>query len=253
MSRSLVVKSLIARSLVFALLFVFTCLALWIGVQVRGHAAIASTPSSITASAQSAEPPAIAQSTPSAPATRNQTAPLDFQGRMLVSISDADMVASAYVDRQLGPREGEDALSILPLGGDYRRMQAIELAGVTNSVAGPPSAVTVSPDGRWTFVVESFRPATPSMQLFTDLERGNRLTAIDLSNPRQPRIHQQLEVGTRPETVEISPQGDMLLVTLHPADGRQLAFVPWNEGEFGTPIYTTLPDVAGDVRVSHAV
>jgi DNA-binding beta-propeller fold protein YncE len=195
----------------------------------------------------------VAQANTPSTAQRNRTAPLNFQGRMLVTISDADMVASAYVDRQLGAREGQDALSIIPLGGDYRQMRGIELAGVTNSVAGPPSAVTVSPDGRWAFVVESFKPATEAMTLFTDLELGNRLTAIDLSNPRQPRIHRQIDVGTRPETVEISPKGDMLLVTLHPVDGRQLVFVPWNNGEFGTPTYTTFINVAADVRVSHAV
>ena len=195
----------------------------------------------------------VAQGSSSSTNQRNQTAPLNFQGRMLVGISDADMVASAYVNRELGPREGQDTLSVISLGGDYRQMQAFELNGATNSVAGPPSAVTVSPDGRWAFVVESFKPATPAMKLFTDLEPGTKLIAIDLSNPRQPRIHRQLDVGTRPETVEISSKGDMLLVTLHPIDGRQLAFVPWNNGDFGTPTYTTLPGVAADVRVSHAV
>ncbi len=195
----------------------------------------------------------LAQANPSATNAPSRTAPLDFQGRMLVTISDADMVASAYVDRQLGTREGQDVLSVISLGGDYRQMRATELNGVTNSVAGPPSAVTISPDGRWAFVIESFKPATPAMTAFTELERGIKLTAIDLSSPRQPRIHRQVDIGTRPETVEISPQGDLLLVTLHPADGRQLAFVPWNNGEFGTPTYTTLPGVATDVRVSHAV
>jgi hypothetical protein len=229
----------VRRSLVISL-FVLACLSLFILVQVCMNV------SRLTAHS-------VAQVSPRATSTRTQTAPLDFQGRMLVSISDADMVASAYVDRQLGPREGQDALSVIPLGGDYRQMQAVELEGVTNSVAGPPSAISVSSDGRWAFVIESFRPATQTMKLFTDLKQGTHLIAIDLSNPRRPRIHQQLDVGTRPETVEISPQGDMLLVTLHPADGRQLAFVPWNKGQFGKPVYRTLPDVGKDVRVSHAV
>jgi DNA-binding beta-propeller fold protein YncE len=227
------------RKTLAILFFVLTCLSLFVFVQVHTNASEHTTH-------------LFAQTNSPSVNTRDRTAPLDFQGRMLVSISDADMVASAYVDRQLGSREGQDALSVIPLGDD-RQMQAVELGGATNSVAGPPSVVAVSPEGRWAFVVESFRPATETMKLFTDLELGTRLTAIDLSNPRQPRIHRQLDVGTRPETVEISPQGDMLLVTLHPVDGRQLAFVPWKNSEFGTPVYTTLPNVAKDVRVSHAV
>lgn len=213
------------------LLCVLTCVVMLILGQVssvvsqpNGHQ---SSPTVITS-----EPLAQAASSTTG---RNLAAPLDFQGRMLVTLSDADMVASAYVDRQLGSREGQDALGVIPLGGDYRQMRAIELLGVTNSVAGPPSALTVSPDGRWAFAVESFKPATEAARLFTDLEAGTRLIAINLLNPSQPRIHSQIDVGTRPETVEINPAGDMLLVTLHPTDGRQLAFVPWNNGEFGTP------------------
>jgi DNA-binding beta-propeller fold protein YncE len=182
-----------------------------------------------------------------------RTAPPNFQGRMLVSISDADMVASAYVNQELGVREGQDALSLIALGGNVRQTQAIEVAGVSNSVAGPPSAITISPDGRWAFVVESFRPAIPAMRLFRELEQGTRLMAIDLSNPRHPRLHAQLNIGTRPETVEMNAKGDMLLVTLHPVDGRQLAFVAWSNGQFGKPSYTTLPQVGKEVRVSHVV
>ena len=47
---------------------------------------------------------------------QDRAAPMDFQGRYLVSISDADMVASAYVNGFLGPREGHDALSVIPQG-----------------------------------------------------------------------------------------------------------------------------------------
>lgn len=45
---------------------------------------------------------------------------LAFEGRHIVSVSDADMVASAYVDGNLGPREGRDVLSVIRLAGDPR-------------------------------------------------------------------------------------------------------------------------------------
>ena len=37
--------------------------------------------------------------------------PPGFGGRLLVTISDADMLASAYIDDQLGPAQGVDTLS----------------------------------------------------------------------------------------------------------------------------------------------
>ncbi|MBW4617582.1 MAG: hypothetical protein KME21_31120 [Desmonostoc vinosum HA7617-LM4] len=44
------------------------------------------------------------------PTLARGSAPLDFKGRYLVSISDADMLASAYVDGRLGAREGQDTM-----------------------------------------------------------------------------------------------------------------------------------------------
>lgn len=86
-----------------------------------------------------------------------RAAPLDFKRRYLVSISDADMLASAYVDGRLGAREGQDTINVVPLTGHARDFSAYE-ARASNSVAGPPTAVAVTPDGRYAMVVETFRP-----------------------------------------------------------------------------------------------
>ncbi|NER00781.1 MAG: hypothetical protein F6K30_29480, partial [Cyanothece sp. SIO2G6] len=99
---------------------------------------------------------------------------MDFQGRYLVSISDADMLASAYVNGLLGPREGRDTLSVIPLGGHVRDLQAYEVEA-SNSVAGPPVAVVVTPDGRYAFVIETWgqRPeGAEAEQVFGDLSHG---------------------------------------------------------------------------------
>jgi DNA-binding beta-propeller fold protein YncE len=200
---------------------------------------------------------AARQATPAAePATTNRTSPLDFEGRYLVSISDADMLASAYIDGNLGPREGQDALSVIPLGGDPRELRAHEVE-VSNSVAGPPTAVAVSPDGRWAFVVETFAPAAPDAQVFGDLPVGTRLTSVDLADPAEPRVHAAIDVGARPESVSVHPAGDLLAVTLYPpADGSpapgQLAFVPVAGGDFGTPRVVAVSGIEPTDRTSHA-
>ncbi|MEM9012427.1 MAG: hypothetical protein AAGE18_14440 [Pseudomonadota bacterium] len=80
--------------------------------------------------------PAIAQQAGS----RDARGQLDFEGRFIVSVQDADMVSSAYVNGMLGPREGRDTLAMIPLDGDPRDWQATEVFA-SNSVAGPPAAV----------------------------------------------------------------------------------------------------------------
>lgn len=71
----------------------------------------------------------------------------DFKGRYIVSVSDADMVASAYLDGHLGDIEGKDALSIIRLDKPVNELKAAAIEA-SNSVTGPPSSVAVSPNGR---------------------------------------------------------------------------------------------------------
>lgn len=183
--------------------------------------------------------------------SQNSQTVMDFQGRYLVSISDADMVASAYVDGQLGPREGSDALSVIPLQGDYRSWKAREVV-VSNSVAGPPTAVDVSPDGRWAFVVESFSQASENAATFSDLTVGNSLTVVDLNDPNNPKVRQRINIGKRPESVNVSPKGDYIAVTLHPPGERKIALVPFSNGNLGKPSYYPIPGIDAEERGSHA-
>ncbi len=169
---------------------------------------------------------------------------LDFQGRYLVSVSDADMLASAYVDGQLGPREGRDALSVIPLQGDPRGWQAYEVFA-SNSVAGPPAAVEVSPDGRYAFVVETWtpRPDDDRDHTFGDLRHGNLVKVFDLADPTQPRLVQQLETLERPDAIRINAAGDILAVTYHPAGAgadTPLALYRFAEGRLGARVTPTI-------------
>jgi DNA-binding beta-propeller fold protein YncE len=189
--------------------------------------------------------------------TLDRAAPMDFQGRYLVSISDADMVASAYVNGQLGPREGQDALSVIPLGGHVRDLRAYETEA-TNSVAGPPVAVAVTPDGRYALVVESFAPRPEGdwrAQTFNDLRQGNRITVVDLSNPAQPQRVQELQVANRPDSVSINREGSLVAVTFHPegaGTATPLALIPFNDGRLGQPTYPAVPRLPQGHRLIHA-
>lgn len=188
---------------------------------------------------------------------QDRAARLQFQGRYLVSISDADMLASAYVNGQLGPREGHDTLSVIPLNGHVRDFQAYETEA-SNSVAGPPLAVAVTPNGRYALVVESFQPrpeGTAETQTFADLSQGNRLQVFDLSNPTQPTRVQDLAIAERPDSVSISADGSLVAVTFHPRGAGSetpLALIPFNRGQLGEPVYPIVPGFPLGERLIHA-
>ncbi len=66
------------------------------------------------------------------------TVPPNFKGRLLVVLSDADMVASAYSDGKIGPVQGGDALSVVRLDRPLGEAGAVHVP-VSNSVTGPPA------------------------------------------------------------------------------------------------------------------
>jgi hypothetical protein len=186
-----------------------------------------------------------------------RAAPMNFQGRYLVSISDADMLASAYVDGQLGPREGRDALSVIPLGGHVRDLRAYETEA-SNSVAGPPVAIAVTSDGRYALVVETFSPRPDGNwqeQRFSDLRHGNRISVFDLSNPTRPTKVQEMEIAERPDSVSISRDGSLVAVTVNPQGAgteTPLAIIPFSNGQLRQPVYPSVPRVPQGQRIIHA-
>jgi DNA-binding beta-propeller fold protein YncE len=201
---------------------------------------------------------AIAQSVDSiSQRSEERAAPLDFKGRYLISISDADMLASAYVDGRLGAREGQDTINVVPLRGHARDFRAYT-AAASNSVAGPPTAVAVTPDGRYALVVETFRPrpvGDEQTQTFADLKHGNRMTVIDLSDPTRPRSVQELAIAERPTSVSINHAGSLVSVTFHP-DGAgartPLALIPFEHGRLGQPAYPVVPRIPQRHELVHA-
>ena len=175
-----------------------------------------------------------------------ETALPSIEGRAFVSIHDGDMLASAYVNGQLGPQESEDVLSILTLSD-----MSLASVPVSNSVAGAPTAVAVTPDGRFAVVSESFGPRTDGGVSFRDLTAGGGLTLVDISNPAAPEIAAELDISSRPDGLSLSADGAMVAVALHQSDGRGVAFVPIEDGTFGSASYASLPAMDPTQRVSH--
>lgn len=173
---------------------------------------------------------------------------LEFEGRFLVSVQDADMVSSAYVNGMLGPREGADTLAVIPLDGDPRAWEAAEIFA-SNSVAGPPAAVEITPDGQFAFVVETFtpRPNNDAEHSFGDKSIGSTLTVVSLADPSEPEVLQTLTVGQRPIAVEVNPTGTLVAVSysIDGGSGGETPMQIFRIGEDGTLAEPVSPTIEG--------
>ncbi len=167
--------------------------------------------------------------------------PADVSGRYILALCDADMAASAIVDRQLGPRSPDDSDMVtiigLPLadGSDERYLTPFAQVGVSNSVMGPPHAVAVSMDGRWAYVIENQGQAPAGATMIDELPEGRKLTRLDLSVPTQPVVAGEITVGTNPMAVDVSPDGGYLCVVSRERR-KQIQIIPVSEGGMSEPV-----------------
>lgn len=167
----------------------------------------------------------------------------DFKGRFLAVLSDADMVASAYIDNQLGKRSPNmtDTLTLISLKQGIAGLSPVTLP-VSNSVMAWPNNLAFTPDGRFAFVTETFAPAPLGATRRSDIPSGRLLSAIDLNNPQQPRIIERRNLGNEPRAVTVHPDGNLLAVSLREPE-RQIALIPFLNGKLGTPTFHRLPDI----------
>ena len=183
--------------------------------------------------------------------TTGAKADFTFGGQLIVAVSDADMVASAYLDGHLGPIEGQDALSVIRLGKPVSQLTAVAV-GASNSVTGPPSSVAVSPDGRYAVVIETrgTRPTAKADPQLADLPAGKVVTVIDLSDADHPRQTQRVDGPEQPLSVTFSRDGSLVAITYRPQNTSQspLAIYRFDRGKLSDLQLPVIPGLAaGDV------
>jgi DNA-binding beta-propeller fold protein YncE len=139
-----------------------------------------------------------------------------FEQHTIISVSDADMVPSAYTDGKLGEKEGNDVLSVIDFTID-NNYSVVEVPA-SNSVAGPPVVLTVDPTGKYAYVIETFspRPNNDNEHTFSDLSPGNKLIVYSIQNPKQPKFLMKIDIQNRPESVSMNFTGEWLAITFYP-------------------------------------
>lgn len=155
------------------------------------------------------------------------------QAKYILALSDVDMVATAYIDGNLGATvEQPDTLSIIPLPfTDNPQTTTIE---ASNSVFSPPAVMDITPDGKLALVIETWQPRPQGATKLDELIPGNTLRSFDVSNPNNPQSIGAVEVNTQPQAIDINPDGSLAAIAgLNIDEG--LTFVALNGESLGNP------------------
>ena len=152
-----------------------------------------------------------------------------FDGQDLIAVSDGAMVASGYIDGVLGPRQ-PDLVSVLGReDGGWRRSDV----ATSNSVATWPNILAVTADGRHALVTEPFAQPSHAAEAFSEIERGTRISVLDISDRSAPVVVQEVEAPGAPGGIDVHPDGAVVAVTL-PFSG-EIALYPFAAGHLGEP------------------
>ncbi|WP_227271482.1 lactonase family protein [Roseobacter weihaiensis] len=157
-----------------------------------------------------------------------QNAP--FANTDLVALSDGAMVATGYIDGLLGSR-APDLLSVLSRSADGTWVRSD--VDVSNSVATWPNVLAVTADGQIAISTEPFAQPAEDAREFSEIEQGNTLTVIDLSDRANPTVTQTVEAAGPPTAIDIHPSGELIAVTY--AASGQIALYPFEDRQLGEP------------------
>ena len=116
--------------------------------------------------------------------------------------------------KQITLEPGHDTVSVIDISKPDMP-QVTSTISLTNSIAGPPTNLAVSPSGEIALVANSLEPVTQGW--VHRLDPDNKVFLIDLK-ASPPKVIGTINVGKQPSGLAISPKGDLALVA-NRADG----------------------------------
>ncbi|HEX9955653.1 MAG TPA: WD40 repeat domain-containing protein [Fibrella sp.] len=176
-------------------------------------------------------------------------APIQFNARALVAISDADLSASALVDGNRYTSPGtRDQLTYIsfPLNRTGQNMGSVNLS---NSMSLTDKALAVNNSGRIGFVVEgrgSLGDSLGTIKGVSDFPATNAMFVLDLSNPQKPAVKYRVPVGASASlnAVSLAPTGTSLVVASGEA-GKEIKLVEVDASGKPTRVLTAGSPVPG--------
>jgi DNA-binding beta-propeller fold protein YncE len=150
---------------------------------------------------------------------------MDFKGRYMAVLSDADMVASAYLDNDLGPSSPllRDELAIVPLEnglpGKPKRVP------VSNAVTSWPSILALSRDGRFAYVAETDQPRQAGLDRRDQLKPSSIVRVVAIAEDTAGSVIQEIETAGRAQGLSLRPQGDVLAINIINTSRPQVGFL----------------------------
>jgi hypothetical protein len=167
----------------------------------------------------------------------------------LVALSDGDHIASTYVDGVLAPVEAghRDLLTTLSVRDGAVIAAEVE---VPNSVTAAPEVLVLSPDGTTAFVAERLAQRRPGDTQANQLQAGDRLFAVDVSDPEAPAIAGVERIAESPEALAVHPAGTHIAVVSNTPDASVLELVQWTSAGFGDAVEFNVADlgITGDAE-----
>ncbi|MGV3559140.1 beta-propeller fold lactonase family protein [Larkinella arboricola] len=182
-----------------------------------------------------------------------QQEPIQFTAKGIVTLSDADMSASALADGNLyRSKTSRDVLTVIKFPLD-RSGQNMATAPISNSSALYDKAAVVTPNGRFAFVLEGHGPLGDSVSTLKDGVKGlpaaARMFIVDLA-PAKPTA-KVVSVGNLPTAITINPQGNTLAVASGDV-GKEMRLVEIDNT--GTPKrVVTAPSPVPNARITDMV
>lgn len=187
--------------------------------------------------------------------------PQSISGRYIAVLSDADLAATGFADGMLSKPKADasDALTIIalpiaaePTAGTPAWDTGYAQAPVSNSVMGPPTAITVSRDGSFAVVAETREQPAPTAKRLSELPVGFAVTPIDLSDPMNPKVLPKVEVGKNPQSVDLSPDSKVLAVSTG-QPGGQIVLAPVTGTSIGAPMAWPLMGMENDAVSANGI
>ena len=155
------------------------------------------------------------------------------QAKYVLALSDVDMVATAYIDGNLGATvEQPDTLSVISV--PFPNTSQATTIEASNSVFSPPAVMDVTPDGKIALVIETWQPRPQGATQLDELVPGNTLRSFDVSDPNNIQLVSAVEVNTQPQAIATSPDGSLAAIAgLDINEG--ITFVALNGQNLGQP------------------